>query len=195
MTVSLKPVSHGSGAAMSPSSWIGWTTSPGVDEALAVHHLERDLVDVDRVGVGGDVVDLPDLGLPTAGFSVTGSIHLRSVHAPSATVPRSRPRPDRSTCARPSRRCRTPSRDLDRAPARRRDASLARQRRERGQPAGTAAACVASRRRAGTTRNCMTWPVVSGIGGARSRHRARRRRTARRARRCASTSSSRGHVA
>src|SRR3954454_5085657 len=36
----------------------------GVDhQALTVDHLERRLVDVDGVGVGGEVVDLPDLGV------------------------------------------------------------------------------------------------------------------------------------
>src|SRR6266545_3085756 len=36
-------------------------------EALAVHDLEGDLVDVHRMGVGGGVVDLPDLGCTDGG--------------------------------------------------------------------------------------------------------------------------------
>ena len=51
MTVSLRPVSQGSGAA-----------NRAVSNGCAVDDLEQDLVDVDRVGVRGEVVQLPHLG-------------------------------------------------------------------------------------------------------------------------------------
>jgi hypothetical protein len=59
------------------------------DEALAVHDLEHDFVDVHRVGIRGGVVDLPALGRADRGFSVTGSIQWRIVQTPAETVPRS----------------------------------------------------------------------------------------------------------
>src|SRR5512132_3007960 len=42
------------------------------DETLAVHELERDFVDVHRVGVRRRVVDLPDLGRADSGVLCDG---------------------------------------------------------------------------------------------------------------------------
>ena len=61
MTVSLKPVSQAL-VAGARRQLNGWTTSSPSAPALPVDDLELDLVDVDRVGVRGEVVDLPDLG-------------------------------------------------------------------------------------------------------------------------------------
>ena len=71
MTVSLNPFSHGSGgrgSPIEPERWIGLAVLVG-DEALAVDDLEGDLVDVHRVRIGGEVVELPDLGVAHAAGS------------------------------------------------------------------------------------------------------------------------------
>ena len=65
MTVSLKPVSHGSGRQSDGAielDGLGDLTLRVQDETLAVDDFEGDLVDVHRVGIGSGVVDLPDLG-------------------------------------------------------------------------------------------------------------------------------------
>ena len=120
------------------------------DQPLPVHDLEGDLVDVDRMGVRGEVVELPDLGVPTLGFSVTGS-----------------PRPRDAACRRhrrypagpPPGRPRTA--DIISISASRRVVLLPGAVRWRG-AAGTAAGSWDRGPAAGTTRNCMTWPVESG---------------------------------
>ena len=81
--VSLLPVSRSSGP-------VGAEQGRDVDlfgglvdhDPLPVDHLEKEIADVHRVGVLGGVVELPQLGDPALGFSVTGSIHLRPVGRP-----------------------------------------------------------------------------------------------------------------
>ena len=165
--MSLKPLSHGSGGrgAHEPDRLAGLPVLVD-DERLPVDDLEGDLVDVHGVGVGGEVVDLPDLGGADAGFSVTGSSHMRGRRLPSrSTVPSSRPRPGRRPRRQQSSRL-TPDfsisasgrRDRRRAGA----AVIGRQdeelRRGASGPVPTA----------GTTRNCRTCPVVSRVGRRRS---------------------------
>ena len=177
--MSLGPVSQGSGGRGRRRSSI----------VCAVDHLEGDLVDVDRVGVRGEVVDLPDLGrpdgrvlgdrvVPPSGFPVAG-LGLAMPEVGLATVPNATRAPAESRTTLPASVLTGRSRVLlvERHLARRR--SPARAARA---PAGTSwlGGVLGRGAVAGTTRNRITCPVVSGSAG-RSRRPARRRRTARRA--------------
>ena len=141
-----------------PASWTGWMTSPlsRQGEALPVDDLEGDLVDVHRVGVGGGVVELPDLGGAHGGFSLTSSSHFFATRFPAR------------------RRCPAGPR---RAPSKNADASSSSASGRVVPPwkwrvmAGSSRNCggvVGSGATAGTTRNCMTWPVCPGRRPAKS---------------------------
>ena len=72
--MSLNPASHGSRRLGVPTVSTGWHDLARVVEAkaLPVHDLELHLVDVDRVRVGGGVVQPQTSVEPSAGFSVIG---------------------------------------------------------------------------------------------------------------------------
>ena len=133
MTVSLQPRLPWLGRrSRTPSSWTGWTTlsSSSTLDRLAVDDLEDDLVDVHRVGVGGGVVELPDLGVADRRVlrDRVASTCARIQQAPVAASPTTCPS-NASTAARPSNRSTAP-----RCRASGRVTGRRRQRRDRRQP-------------------------------------------------------------
>ena len=163
MTVSLKPVSHGSGGiGVGARNDLNGPVSFVDKDRLAVDDLEEHLVDVHGVGVNGGVVELPDFSAPTAGFSVTGSIPFewRPNAGPGVGIA--------GDCAQPGlgRRIGEELRHLFEQGQRagtfhRRSGVIAGNWRNCGGVVGSAAS-------AGTTRNCITWPVVVGSATGKS---------------------------
>ena len=165
MTVSLKPVLPGLRRA-----WVAVELDRlddlavlVQDEALAVDDLEGDLVDVHRVGVGGGVVELPDLG--GADGRVLGDRvhpHAAASGTPSVTVPSSASTGPSTSTPVASTECPTPSRSAPAAgsvpPVRRVMAGRTQELRRRGR--------VGRHRRHDP--ELQTWPVVSGSAVSKS---------------------------
>jgi hypothetical protein len=166
MTVSLKPVSHGSGRHRhaDPRDRLHDLSSSSDEDVLAVRPPRRHLVDVHRVGVAGGVVELPDLG--RAHRRVLGDrVHPQSaVHAVPPCRALGSPPPCRAA-PRPARR-RSTSTSSRAAPAGGVTVSAGS-----GAMAGSCRNCggvVGSGASAGTTRNSMTWPGVVGSATSKS---------------------------
>ena len=74
-----------------PLSWTGCTGSPVFGSStrrFPVHHFKDHLVDVHGVGIGGEVVELPNLSVAHCGFSVIGSAHILCTALPiPSTLP------------------------------------------------------------------------------------------------------------
>ena len=167
-----------------------------MSKGLAVDHLEHHLVDVDRVRVHREVVDLPDLG--RAGRRVLGDRRpSTSAACPSASRHRDIHRAAACAACGPNgvgvlrssqashdvRRLRsvttkTVAESSSLSDTWRVTVAGGQRLALRAGPAASGGVLV-SMPTSGTTRNCITWPVVSGSDGGEVNVRHRRRRTAR----------------
>ena len=160
MTVSLKPVSQVPEVVGSPaeldSRHAARLVAGSSYQSLPVHDFKDNLVDVHGVGIRGEVVELPDLGVANRWvFGDRVRPHLVHWHAHPSTLPSiASAGPSWCLTSSPSTPAAVWSFQLGGANGR--------------QLQNIAAGVVGSGATAGTTRNSMIWPVVSGSATSKS---------------------------
>ena len=159
--MSLHPCSLGSGGRGARRAWTVCASS-SMTTGLTVDDLELHVVDVDGVRVGRGVVDLPGLGRPHRGVLGHGLAPRPVDQWPAAsTVPSiaATSGGPRWVQSKRHRHLLDQGQRAGRPPV---------QRRDGGQHEELPAASSCRRVVAGTTRNCMTCPVVAGSATSKS---------------------------